>query len=68
MRRREAQQRKQALDAVMLEIGWVGAESVMLMEREEVAGPDYSPTNPAFQKWAHERGSIYLADQKVPVT
>ena len=59
---------KQALDAVMLEMGRMVAESVMLMEREEIAGPDYSPTDPAFQKWAHEQGSIYLGDQKVPVT
>lgn len=59
---------KQALDAVMLEMGRIVAESVMLIEREEVAGPDYYPTDPAFQKWAHEQGSIYLGDQKVPVT
>lgn len=32
---------KQALDAVMLEMGWIVAESVILIEREEVAGPDY---------------------------
>ena len=59
---------KQALDAVMLEMGRMVAESVMLMEREEVAGPDYYPTDPAFKKWAHEKGSLYLGDQKVPVT
>lgn len=59
---------KQALDAMMLEMGRMVAESVMLMEREEVAGPDYYSTDPAFQKWAHEQGSIYLGDQKVPVT
>jgi transposase-like protein len=59
---------KQALDAVMLEMGRMVAESVMLMEREEVAGPDYHPTDPDLQKWAHEAGSIYLGDQKVPVT
>jgi len=59
---------KQALDAVMLEMGRMVAESVMLMEREEVAGPDYYPTDPAFKKWAHEAGSIFLGDQKVKVT
>lgn len=59
---------KQALDAVMLEMGRMVAESVRLMEREEIAGPEYYPTDPAFQKWAHEAGSIYLGDQKVPVT
>lgn len=59
---------KQALDAVMLEMGRMVAESVMLMEREAVAGPDYYPTDPAFKKWAHEAGSLYLGDQKVKVT
>ncbi len=59
---------KQARDAVMLEMGRMVAESVMLMEREEIAGPEYYPTDPAFQKWAHEAGSIYLGDQKVPGT
>ena len=59
---------KQALDAVMLEMGRMVAESVMVMEREEIAGPDYYPTDPALKKWAHEQGSIYLGDQKVPVT
>ena len=58
---------KQALDAVMLEMGRMVAESIML-EREEVAGPDYYPTDPAFKKWAHEKGSLYLGDQKVHVT
>ncbi len=54
---------KQTLDAVMLEMGRMVAESVMLMEREEIAGPEYYPTDPAFRKWAHEQGSIYLGDQ-----
>lgn len=68
MRRRNTQQRKQALDAVMLEMGRMVAESVMVMEREEVAGPDYYPTDSAFKKWAYEAGSTYLGDQKVPIT
>ncbi|MDF0651145.1 MAG: IS256 family transposase [Nitrospira sp.] len=59
---------KQALDAVMLEMGRMVAESVMLIEREEVTGPDYYPTDPALQKWAHEDGSIFMGDQKVKVT
>lgn len=59
---------KQALDAVMLEMGRLVAESVMLIEREEVAGPDYYPTDPNLQKWAHEAGSICIGDQKVRVT
>jgi putative transposase len=58
---------KQALDAVMLEMGRMVAESVMLIEREELAGPDDHPTDPALHKWAHEASSIYLGDQKIPV-
>jgi hypothetical protein len=53
---------KQALDAVMLEMGRMVAESVMLIEREELAGPDYYPINPDLQKWAHEDGSIFIGD------
>lgn len=59
---------KQALDAVMLEMGRLVAESILLMEREETAGPDYHPTDPDLKKWAHEDGSIFLGDQKVRVT
>ena len=59
---------KQALDAVMLEMGRMVAESIMLIEREELAGPDYYPIHPGLQKWAHEAGSAYIGDQKVKVT
>ena len=44
---------KQALDAVMLEMGRMVAERIMLIEREELAGPDYYPTHPGLQTWAH---------------
>jgi len=56
---------KKALDEVMLDMGRTVAESIMLMEREEMAGPDYYPTDPNLQKWAHEDGSIFIADQKL---
>lgn len=42
----------------------MAAESIMLIEREELVGPGYYPT-PDLQKWAHEEGSIYLGDEKV---
>jgi putative transposase len=57
-------QGKKALDEVMLDMGRMVAESIMLIEREEIAGPDYYPTNPDLQKWAHEEGSVYIGDQK----
>jgi putative transposase len=58
---------KQALDATMLEIGRLTAETIMYMEREEKAGPDYHPTSPGLQKWASQRGSVYVGDQKIGV-
>jgi transposase-like protein len=58
---------KRALDAAMLEIGRLTAETIMYMEREEKAGPDYHPSSPGLQKWASQRGSIYVGDQKIAV-
>jgi transposase-like protein len=60
-------QGKRALDDAFMSIGRMMAESIMLMEREELAGPDYHPTNQRLQKWAHEEGSIYVGDQKVKI-
>jgi transposase-like protein len=58
-------QGKKALDEVMLNMGRMVAESIMLIEREELAGPDYHPRSPDLQKWAHEDGSIFIGDQKL---
>jgi transposase-like protein len=58
---------KRALDTAMLEIGRLTAETIMYMEREEKAGPDYHPSSPGLQKWASQRGSIYVGDQKIAV-
>jgi len=58
---------KQALDAAMLKIGRLTAETIMYMEREEKAGPDYHPTSPGLHKWASQPGSIYVGDQKIAV-
>lgn len=58
---------KQAFDSVMMDIGRMMAESFMLMDREELSGPDYSPTDPSLQKWASQGGSVYIGDQKVKV-
>ena len=51
---------KQVLDEVMLEIRRMVAESILLIEREDLAGPDYYPTHPGLQKLAHEAGSAYM--------
>lgn len=58
---------KRALDDVFLTMGRMLAESVMLIEREELAGPDYHPTNSRLKKWAHEEGSVFIGDQKIKV-
>ncbi len=60
-------QGKQGLDAFLLELGRMMAETVMYIDREEVAGPDYHPKDCAIQKWASQGGSIYMADQKISV-
>ena len=53
------------LDTAMLEIGRLVSETIMYMEREEKSGPDYHPTSPELRKWASQRGSVYIGDQKV---
>ncbi len=58
---------KAGLDAMLLGIGKTMAEAVMYMEREELSGPDYHPVSDGVQKWASQRGSLYLGDQKVQV-
>lgn len=58
---------KQALDDIFLNMGRMVAESILLMDREELAGPDYYPNDSRLKKWAHEEGSIYLGDQKIKV-
>jgi len=58
---------KRALDSVLLDMGRSLAESIMLIEREELAGPDYYPSQAHLQKWAHEEGSVYIGDQKVKI-
>ena len=55
---------RQALDAVMLERGRLVVESVMQIERAEIAGPDYDPSDLVLQKRAHEEGSIFVGGQK----
>ena len=58
-------QGKRALDTAMLGIGRLVAETIMYMEREEKSGPDYHPTSPELRKWASQRGSVYIGDQKL---
>ena len=43
------------------------AQTPMLVEREELTGPDYCPKFPGVYKWAGQPGSVFIGDQKVPV-
>ena len=58
---------KKAMDGMMLEMGRLMVESILYLEREEVAGPDYHPLDGEVKKWASEPGSVYLGDQKIRV-
>src|SRR3989304_3849117 len=49
----------------MKEMGKLMAETIMYIEREEIAGPDYQPKSSEVRKWASQRGSVYIGDQKI---
>lgn len=61
------QQGKQSLDGVLLHLGRLLGENILELDREEQAGPDYRPKTPGVYKWAAQPGSVFVADQKVPV-
>lgn len=58
---------KAALDDVFSEVGQLLVESIMYMEREELAGPDYQPLDPRITKGGTQAGSVYVGDRKVRV-
>lgn len=58
---------KQGFDACMKEMGRLMVETIMYIEREEMAGPEYHPFSPDMWKWASQQGSVYIGDQKIRV-
>lgn len=58
---------KQAIDTLNQELGKMLVESILLMDREDIAGPDYAPKDGIY-KWAHQQGSVFIGDQKVKVS
>jgi transposase-like protein len=58
---------KQGFDTMMKELGRMVVEAIMYIEREEIAGPDYQPTNPGIYKWASQPGSVYIGEEKIKV-
>lgn len=60
-------QGKRAFDECTLRLGQMLAESFLYMEREDLAGPDYYPTDPQLRKWASQPGSVFIGGHKVQV-
>ena len=60
-------QGKEAFYTYANNIGRLLAEAILLMEREEISGPDYRPNSPEIQKWASQPGSVFIGDRKVKV-
>lgn len=58
---------KRTIDSLNHEIGKMLVESILLMDRENIAGPDYAPKDGIY-KWAHQQGSVFIGDQKVKVS
>lgn len=58
---------KKSIDSMNHEIGKMLVEAILLMDRENVAGPDHAPTGDIY-KWAHQQGSVFIGDQKVKVS
>ena len=57
---------KRSIDSLNHEMGKMLVESILLMDRENIAGPDYAPNGDIY-KWAHQQGSVFIGDQKVKV-
>lgn len=60
-------QGKRAFDEYSMKVGRMLAETFLYMEREELAGPDYHPTDPRVRKWASQPGSVFIGGHKVRV-
>lgn len=58
---------KRSIDSLNHEIGKMLVESILLMDRENIAGPDYAPTADIY-KWAHQPGSVFVGDQKIRIS
>ncbi len=54
----------------LIPLGLRAAGEALVAEVTRLAGPKYQRTGgmPGVVRWGHQRGSIYLADQKLPIT
>jgi putative transposase len=55
---------RNAMSELTREIGRMVVESVFLLEREEIAGPDYHPRARGVSKWASQPGSVFMGKHK----
>ena len=58
---------KQAFDSLQHDVGRMLVESILLLEREMIAGPDHALLIPGIYKWGHQGGSVFIGDQKVRI-
>lgn len=58
---------KQSLDLINRQVGKMIVESILLMDRENITGPDYAP-NDGMYKWAHQQGSVFIGDSKEKIS
>ena len=56
---------KRAFDSLHHDLGRMLVESILLLERENITGPDHAPLTPGVFKWGHQGGSVFIGDQKV---
>ncbi|MBP6986616.1 MAG: IS256 family transposase [Alphaproteobacteria bacterium] len=61
------EQGKRVHDGAMMEIGRIFAETLMIMDRDEMSGEDYQPIKKGLKKWGFQKGSIYIGNSKVGV-
>lgn len=56
---------KQAFDSLHHDLGRMLVESIFILERESITGPDHAPLVPGVYKWGHQGGSVFIGDQRV---
>ncbi len=59
---------KLAFDSLNQDLGRMLVESIFLLERNSVSGPDHFPNQAGVYKWGHQGGSVFVGDQKLKVT
>lgn len=59
-----------ALIQALIPLGLAAVQDLLAVEVTRLAGPPHSRTGgtPGFVRWSRERGSVYLLDQKLPIT